>query len=69
MALKKTPAAKTPAASKPAPTATTPLVSVQPQSKQAAAIGAGLFLHTDDAWATAYFNPGDLHGLERVLFG
>jgi hypothetical protein len=41
----------------------------QPQSKQQAAIQAGLFLHTDDAWSMAYFNPGDLHYAERELFG
>ena len=41
----------------------------QPQSKQDAARQVGLFLHTDDAWSEAYFNSGDLHGIERELFG
>jgi hypothetical protein len=41
----------------------------QPQNKQVAAEKAGMFLHTDDAWSAAYFNPDDLHNLERELFG
>ena len=41
----------------------------QPQSKTQAATGAGVFLHTDDAWSLAYFDPNDLHNLERKLFG
>jgi hypothetical protein len=41
----------------------------QPQSKQKAAVHAGIFLHTDDTWAAAYFNPNDLHFLDRQLFG
>ena len=41
----------------------------QPQSKQQAAVHAGIFLHTDDAWASAYFDPNDLHFLDRQLFG
>lgn len=40
-----------------------------PQSKQAAAKSAGMFLKTDDSWATAYFDPNDLHFLDRQLFG
>jgi hypothetical protein len=41
----------------------------QPQSKAQAAAAAGVFLHTDDAWSLAYFDPNDLHNLERKLFG
>jgi len=41
----------------------------QPQSKLQAAKQAGLFLHTDDEWSMAYFNPKDLHSAERELFG
>jgi len=44
-------------------------VSQQPQSKQKAAVQSGMFLYTNDAWSQAYFNPGDLHCLERELFG
>lgn len=49
---------------------TTPYTPVgkQPQSKEQAATQAGVFLHTDDAWSLAYFNPGDLHCAERELF-
>ena len=41
----------------------------QPQSKQAAAVQAGIFLQTNDAWSEVYFDPSDLHFLERELFG
>jgi hypothetical protein len=44
-------------------------VTKQPQSKQAAAKTAGMFLKTDDSWAAAYFDPNDLHFLDRQLFG
>jgi hypothetical protein len=44
-------------------------VTKQPQSKQAAAKSAGMFLKTDDSWATPYFNANDLHFLDRQLFG
>lgn len=46
-----------------------PPVLKQPQSKQQAAVKAAVFLHTDDQWSQAYFNDGDLHCLERELFG
>jgi hypothetical protein len=46
-----------------------PLVKKQPQSKQQAAVKAGMFLYTDDAWSLRYFNDGDLHNVERQLFG
>ena len=41
----------------------------EPRSKQQAAIAAGVFLRTDDSWSLAYFDPSDLHNLERELFG
>jgi hypothetical protein len=41
----------------------------QPQSKQQAAVAAGIFLHTDASWVTTYFDPNDLHFLDRELFG
>ena len=46
-----------------------PLVTQQPQSKQQAALQAGMFLHTDDTWSLAYFDPNDLHCMERELLG
>jgi pyruvate/2-oxoglutarate dehydrogenase complex dihydrolipoamide acyltransferase (E2) component len=70
---KKIPTKKAPAKS-PAPAkATTPTspqpLMAQPQSKQQAALTASVFLYTNDSWATRYFDPNDLHGLERELFG
>jgi hypothetical protein len=46
-----------------------PLVAKQPRSTKDAAVQAGMFLHTDDNWSTAYFNSSDLHCMERELFG
>jgi hypothetical protein len=48
---------------------TQPLVAKQPQSKQQAAVAAGMFLYTDDAWSSRYFDSGDLRCEERELFG
>jgi len=28
-----------------------------------------MYLYADDAWSQRYFNPGDLHCLDRELFG
>jgi len=39
-----------------------------PASKQQAALDAGMFLSTTDAWAARYFNPNDLRSLDRQLF-
>jgi hypothetical protein len=47
----------------------TPLIDKQPQSKQKAAVSAGMFLYTDDAWSLRYFDSKDLHCVERELFG
>ena len=41
----------------------------QPQSMTAAATQAGMFLATDDTWSKRYFDPADLHCLDRELFG
>jgi hypothetical protein len=46
-----------------------PLVGKEPRSIQRAAVQAGVFLHIDDTWSTAYFNVDDLHCMERELFG
>jgi len=48
---------------------TKPRVGKEPQSKEKAATQAGIFLYTTDTWAAAYFKDGDLHALERALFG
>ena len=36
---------------------------------QAAAVAAGWSLGTSDQWADKYFDPNDLHYLDRRLFG
>jgi phosphatidylserine/phosphatidylglycerophosphate/cardiolipin synthase-like enzyme len=38
-------------------------------SKTQAAIDAAWFLATDDSWTTKYFDPNDLHFVDRQLFG
>jgi hypothetical protein len=38
-------------------------------SKTQAAIDAAWFLGTDDSWTTKYFDPNDLHFVDRQLFG
>jgi hypothetical protein len=53
----------------PASTVKKPLLEKQPQSKQQAAIQSGMFLYTNDSWSTRYFDPSDLHCVERDLFG
>lgn len=45
------------------------LVERQPQSKEEEAVSAGMYLYTDDSWSLRYFQDGDLHCLERELFG
>ena len=40
-----------------------------PASKQAAALANKWFLSTDDKWAAKYFDPKDLHSVDRQLFG
>ncbi len=39
-----------------------------PAAKQAAADAAGWFLSTTDRWAKPYFDPNDLHCVDRQLF-
>jgi phosphatidylserine/phosphatidylglycerophosphate/cardiolipin synthase-like enzyme len=39
-----------------------------PASKQGAAASAGWFLSTNDKWTNAYFDPSDLHSVDRRLF-
>jgi hypothetical protein len=45
-----------------APTTTPPAVKTQ------AAVDAGWFLGTDGKWANSYFDPADLHSVDRELF-
>ena len=45
------------------------VVAKQPQVKEQAAVARGMFLYTDDAWAQRYYDPNDLHFLEREVFG
>jgi hypothetical protein len=40
-----------------------------PASQQQSAMNAGWFLSTDDQWASKYFDPNDLHSVDRQLFG
>lgn len=40
-----------------------------PTSKKQAAIEVKWYLSTSDRWAQPYFDPGDLHCLDRLLFG
>ncbi len=44
-------------------------VTQMPQSLEKAATKAGIFLYTNDQWSLRYFDPNDLHSLERKLFG
>ena len=37
-------------------------------SKQQAAVDAGWFLSTNDKWAAKFFDPNDLHSIDRLLF-
>jgi hypothetical protein len=39
-----------------------------PASKREAAVEAGWFLATSDAWSAPYFDPDDLHCVDRELF-
>ena len=46
-----------------------PAASAPQANAQAAAVAAGWFLSTTDTWADKYFDPEDLHYLDRRLFG
>jgi hypothetical protein len=39
-----------------------------PASKSDAAVSAGWFLSTTGRWAQPYFDPNDLHSVDRLLF-
>jgi hypothetical protein len=45
------------------------LVDKQPEVKEKAAVARAMFLFTNDAWAQRYYDPNDLHFLEREVFG
>jgi len=38
-------------------------------TKQQSAASAGWFLSTNDKWTKPYFDPNDLHSVDRQLFG
>jgi hypothetical protein len=40
-----------------------------PRSKQQAALAARMYLSTGDSWTKSYYDPKDLHFMERQLFG
>jgi hypothetical protein len=61
--------AKAPQAGKAAKTGPGVAAPAPPADKQAAAVSAGWFLATDDKWALPYFDPADLHCVDRELFG
>lgn len=51
-------------------TATGPKAKSKPiASKQQAAVNAHWYLSTDGKWAEKYFDPADLHSVDRTLFG
>lgn len=49
-------------------TALGPKPKTPPASKQQAAVAAEWFLSTSDGWAKPYFDPNDLHYVDRRLF-
>ena len=49
--------------------ASTPKRQPKFASKQQLAVSAGWFLDTNDKWVAPYFDPGDLHFVDRELFG
>ncbi|MGH7784936.1 MAG: phospholipase D-like domain-containing protein, partial [Candidatus Binatia bacterium] len=46
-----------------------PLSKIKSASKPQQAIAAGWFLSTTDRWTIPYFDPNDLHCVDRELFG
>jgi hypothetical protein len=48
--------------------AAVPVKDAMPASKQKAAVDAGWFLSTTDKWTRPYFDPADLHFVDRMLF-
>ena len=51
-----------------ASTAKGPKTKAPPASKRQAAASAGWFLSTTGRWAEPYFDPNDLHCVDRMLF-
>lgn len=51
-----------------APQAKKGVKKAPPASKLQAAVAAGWFLSTTDKWAEPYFDPSDLHSVDRQLF-
>jgi hypothetical protein len=43
--------------------------NIKAASKQQQAVNAGWFLSTTDRWVAPYYDPGDLHNVDRLLFG
>jgi hypothetical protein len=66
MATKK---AAAPASTAATGTVTGTTVTKMPASLTAAATAQAIYLYTNDVWAQRYFDPNDLHSLERELFG
>jgi hypothetical protein len=66
---RKSAASKSSASASGSAAAKKPLLAKEPQSKKEAAKQAHMFLQTTDVWSAAYFNAGDLHCMERELFG
>jgi phosphatidylserine/phosphatidylglycerophosphate/cardiolipin synthase-like enzyme len=46
-----------------------PPAKIKAASKQQQAVAAGWFLSTSDRWVAPYFDPNDLHSVDRELFG
>jgi len=46
-----------------------PPAKIKAASKQQQAVDAGWFLSTNDVWVAPYYNAGDLHNVDRLLFG
>ena len=42
---------------------------IKSASKQQQAVDAGWFLSTTDTWTSPYYDAGDLHNVDRLLFG
>ena len=42
---------------------------IKSASKQQQAVAAGWFLSTTDGWVAPYYDSGDLHSVDRLLFG
>jgi hypothetical protein len=47
----------------------TPAAAPKTGAKRQLAVTAGWFLGTTDAWVDSYYDPADLHSVDRQLFG